>query len=385
MTTGDWKACTGSAMGTPMSIATPIAEGTRLNHVQALRGLAALLVLLAHMAQVEIRGTDRTILPESFDWGMMGVDLFFVISGFIMVFVTRNWRENHLHDRLARVGEFLFARVTRIYPLYWIVTLALFMVWMLRPDMVFSSSPNEPQIFNTVFLVPAYAYPLLEVGWTLVYEMGFYLLFGLLLLAPARWRPWGLLAWAAITLTGNLSGWQTGSAIAFHAFNPLVFEFLAGAATGLIFLRIKGDRIYGAILLAIGLAGLFMWFFSAVPFQDGWPRVLCLTLPSCAVLLGAAWMDRAGLRAPRFMVHLGDWSYALYLTHLLTLVLVARLWRKAGLEDVPSIVLLVVMGVAAILVAALTYRLIERPLLTLAKASRKRLFKERPSAAPAAR
>lgn len=360
-----------------MSIATPIPEGTRLDHVQVLRGLAASLVLLAHMGQVEARGSDRVILPESLDWGMMGVDLFFVISGFIMVFVTRHWQEKQFRARSARVGEFLFARATRIYPLYWIITLALFAVWIVRPDLVFSSSPNEPQVLNTILLIPAYAYPLLEVGWTLVYEMGFYLLFGILLLAPARWRPLGLLAWAIITLIGNLAGGQNLSALAFHAFNPLVFEFLAGAATGLIFLNVRGDRTFGFILLAIGLVGLFMWFFSAVPFQDGWPRVLCLTLPSCTLLLGAAWLDRAGVRAPSFLISLGDWSYSLYLTHLLTLVLIARLWRMAGLETLPSIILLITMGIASIIVAALTYFLIERPLLNLARTSRKRIFDRR--------
>lgn len=371
----------GLCHGRPMAIASPIPSAQRLEHVQALRGLAALLVMFAHMVQIEPRGVDAPILPASLDWGMMGVDLFFVISGFIMVYVTRDWQADRLDTRSRQVGEFLFARATRIYPLYWIITLALFVVWLVQPDMVFSSSPNEPQLLNTILLVPAYAYPMLEVGWTLVYEMGFYLGFAVLLLAPSRWRPWALLLWAVITLGGNLAGWQGLSAIAFHLFNPLVLEFLAGTATGLIFLRVKGDRMVGTVLVMIGLSGLFMWMFSDVPFQDGWPRVLSLTLPSCMVLLGAAWLDRAGVKAPKFMVHLGDWSYSLYLTHLLSLVFLARVWRWVGLEALPAPLLLITLTLFGISVAALTYFLIERPLLRAARTSRERLFSKREPAA----
>jgi exopolysaccharide production protein ExoZ len=117
--------------------------------------------------QIEGRTAVNPILPSQLDWGMMGVDLFFVISGFIMVYITRDWREGGGR----KVPEFLFARITRIYPLYWVVSGALLAVWFVRPDLVFSSSRNTPELLNSLFLIPAHAYPLLEVGWTLVYEM----------------------------------------------------------------------------------------------------------------------------------------------------------------------------------------------------------------------
>lgn len=357
-----------------MAIATP----SRLDHVQALRGLAAMLVLFAHLALIEGRTAANPILPSSLDWGMMGVDLFFVISGFIMVYVTRDWQDGGGR----RVPEFLFARATRIYPLYWVVTAALFAVWLVRPDLVFSSSPNNPTVINTLFLMPGWAYPLLEVGWTLVYEMMFYVLFALLLFLPRRFRPLGLLTWAAIALAGNLLDWQsqipavsvTSTAIAFHLFNPLVFEFLAGAAVGWLYLKRTGDKTVSLALIMFGLIGMGLWLFSAVPFEDGWPRVLRLTLPAGALVLGAAWLSSTPVKAPRFAVTLGDWSYSLYLTHLLSLVAMSKLWQMSGLQDLPSPLLIALLLSVSLIVAGLTYRFIEKPLINLARRGRQRLF-----------
>ena len=326
-----------------------------------------MLVLLSHLVQVEGRTTSAPLLPDSLAFGMMGVDLFFVISGFIMVFVTRDW---HAPGRQA---EFLFARAARIYPLYWIVSLAVLAVWLVRPDLVFSSSPNEPQLLNSVLLTPAYAYPLLEVGWTLVYEMGFYLVFALLLFLPGRLRPWGLAAWGAVVALGLALGWHHVNAVLFHLVNPLTFEFLAGAAVALAFLRWEGNRALGWALFAAGLASLLAWLvIGDGSFEDGWARVTRFALPSAGLVLGAALLDRHGVGAPKALTRLGDWSYSLYLTHLLSLVLLSKLFRLAGL-DVPGL-FAVSATVFAVVVAALTYRLIEAPLHDGARRVRRRLF-----------
>jgi exopolysaccharide production protein ExoZ len=349
-----------------MSIATP----TRLDHVQALRGVAAFLVLMAHLMQIEARTAASPILPGQLDWGMMGVDLFFVISGFIMVYITRDWRAGGGR----KVPEFLFARVSRIYPLYWIISAALLAVWFIRPDLVFSSSPNEPQLLNSLLLVPAYAYPMLEVGWTLVYEMMFYCLFALILILPGRFRPMALFVWAALVVLGNQLGGQAAGAIPFHLFSSLSLEFLAGAATALIYLRFHGSRPLAYALITLGIVGMGIWFFIGGPFQNEWPRVLLLTLPACTLILGAAWLDRHGATAPRAAVILGDWSYSLYLTHLLSLVLLARLWTMAGLQDVAAPILILTLVIFSLMVAGITYHLIEKPLIGVAKRARERLF-----------
>lgn len=352
-----------------MSIATP----TRLNHVQALRGVAAFLVLVAHMMQIEGRTADTPILSSHLEWGMMGVDLFFVISGFIMVYITRDWRAGGGR----RLPEFFFARISRIYPLYWIVSAVLLAVWLVRPDLIFSSSPNEPQLINSVFLIPAYAYPLLEVGWTLVYEMMFYVLFAAILILPSRLRPLGLALWAGLVIVGNMLGGQGAGALPFHLFSSLSLEFIAGAATAYLYLRVQGTRPLAYALIAAGVVGMGIWFFIGGSFEDQWPRVIRLTGPACALILGAAWLDRHGAFAPRAAVTLGDWSYSLYLTHLFSLVVMAKLWTLAGLNDLPSVFLIICLIGSSLIVAGLTYHLIEKPLIQLARRLRGSLFKSK--------
>lgn len=352
--------------GAGMSITTP----TRLDHVQALRGFAALLVLLSHLMQVVNRNAFAPDLPRQLEWGMMGVDLFFVLSGFIMIYITRDWTTRGVR----RIPEFLFARATRIYPLYWIVSLPLFGLWLVRPDMVFSSSASEPQWLNSIFLVPAYAYPMLEVGWTLVYEMMFYLLFALILILPLRWRPLALLGWAAVVLGGNLAGAQAWGAVSFHLFSALSLEFLAGAATALIYLRLKGSAGMALLLVGAGLLGLLVWFVAGGVFEDEWPRVLRLTLPACALVLGAAWLDRHGVPAWTPAIRLGDWSYSLYLTHLLSLVAIEKLWLALGLTALPGWLFPIVLIIGSLIAGGLTYRWIEKPLITHTRSARKRLF-----------
>lgn len=346
-----------------MAIATP----SRLSHIQSLRGVAALLVMLAHLSAIEARSVPAPLLPDSFAFGMLGVDLFFVISGFIMVFVTRDWA------RPGRVGEFLFARTGRIYPLYWIVTAALFAVWLVRPDLVFSSSESAPSVLNTVLLTPAYSYPLLEVGWTLVYEMGFYLVFALLLFLPARLRPLGLLAWGAAVAAGLALGLHRTNAVAFHLFNPLTFEFLLGCASALAYLRWQGSRAMGWALVLAGAATFALWLvIGDASFDDGWPRVIRFAAPSASLVLGAALLDRHGVGTPRWLERIGDWSYSLYLTHLLSLSLLAMVWRRLGMETAALFNAAAI--VFALAVAGLTYRLIEAPLHRGARSLRRRLF-----------
>lgn len=353
-----------------------IATSTRLSHVQTLRGFAAMLVLFSHLFVIEGRASANPILPEAATFGMMGVDLFFVISGFIMVYVTREWAQSGI-GKGARIWDFLFARVSRIYPLYWVVSAAVLAVWIVRPDLVFSSSENDPQLLNSLLLMPAWAYPLLEVGWTLVFEMGFYLVFALLLFLPRRLRPAGLCLWGGAVALGLATGLSEKNPLFWHLFHPLTFEFLAGAFAARLFLRFDGSIPLAYVLILLGLSGFLFWTLLGGDFENGWWRVIRFTLPSVTLLLGAAWLDRHEVGAWQPAITLGDWSYSLYLTHLLSLSVIALIWRRFGFSDLPSILFLLVATVAAIIVSGLTYRLIEAPLLARTRSIRRAHFQSR--------
>ena len=338
----------------------------RLVNIQALRGVAALGVLAAHLAVIERRYGDGALTPDWFDLGLAGVDLFFVISGFVMVYVTRD-----LVASRCAIFSFLYKRATRIYPLYWAVSLAVLAVFLVRPDFVNSSQGNQADIVASFLLIPQRQYPLLLVGWTLVHEVYFYLVFALLLAAPRKWRPPLLALWGALALVGYALGASRLGAWAALAVNPLTLEFLMGCAVGLLFLR--GARTAGRLALAagglicLGVLGLRMG--GLAPFSSDALRTALFGPAFALILYGAVAIETTGrFSAPRWAQRLGDASYSLYLTHLLTLSALGRIWAliaAPGRWD-NAIVLPLIAG-AAIAGAYLTYLLVERPLFARAR------------------
>jgi len=352
-----------------MSFETP-EPGGRLGNIQALRGIAALLVVFAHLLIIERKYSPDQILGEYMGFGLAGVDLFFVISGFIMVHVAA-----HSKRGPRPVLDFLFARITRIYPLYWLVSAALVVIWVWRPELVFSSVSQAPDMLKSFALYPDTRPPLLVIGWTLVHEMGFYLVFALVLLLKPKWLLPFLGLWALVLAAGQFYGLDTAGPVRAILFSPLSYEFLAGALAGWIFHKSKAKfaaatLIVGLILWAVTLYVLIS--AGHVMIESPMGRAIHFALPATLVVYGLA-----GLKTnmPKWSQTLGDWSYALYLTHILSLSLFGRIWAKFAAQgkwdNLPALIL---MTLASIAVAGLTYKLAEKPMLLVAKALRRRIF-----------
>lgn len=175
----------------------PVPHDRKLGNVQALRAVAALLVVTVHLVNPNF---EKQYLEGDAvaGWlslpGQCGVDLFFVISGVIMTLTT--WR---LARGASEAKSFLVRRVKRVYPIYWVVTVPLFGLFLVDPDLV-NNQAHPPQPLQSFLILPQAGYPLVTVGWTLVYEMYFYVIFTAALLAPRRVLPWIIAAWATVTV-----------------------------------------------------------------------------------------------------------------------------------------------------------------------------------------
>lgn len=352
-----------------MSFETP-APANRLANVQSLRGIAALLVVFSHLLVIERKYSPDQLLDTWMSFGMVGVDLFFVISGFIMVHVAMNMRRGG-----KSALEFLFARITRIYPLYWLVSVALLIVWLVRPDMVFSGFKAEPNIIKSFLLYPDTRDPLLAVGWTLIHEIGFYLVFALALLLKPRYLLPFLLLWAGIITFGQLVNIDTLGVVPKLFLSPLSYEFIAGALAAWVFHKWRAKFALPILLagLALWAAALFVLISAGHSMIDSpLGRIIHFALPATLTVYGLA-----GLKTnmPKCTQTLGDWSYSLYLTHVLSLTLVGRVWHKFAQNSIwDNVPALLIMTIASIMVAGLTYKLAEKPMLTAAKALRRRFF-----------
>ncbi len=354
----------------------------KLMSVQALRGIAALLVLIFHIDAMFREGAPRSRDFGDF-WarGFAGVDMFFVISGFIMVWVTAE-----VLPSLKSAGRFLYNRIVRIYPLWWIF--AGLMMLYFYTSVGAPAAPNKatgdaigPYILKSLLLLPQAHDPVLGVGWTLIHEMLFYVLFAAGLLLPRRFLPVWLAGWTlAIVAFGFLGPDQP-----LHAknlvqlfFSPLNLEFVLGACVALYLLRENGRS--SALWLIAGIALFVLGLLFHVPGKYGnfnWIRALAYGVPSAMMILGAVWMERQGiLKIPNPLRHLGDWSYSLYLSHFLVIRSIKRLWLMAdpylpvplkwGAEGWLDNVLYIALAISAsIIFACISYHVIEKTLLKL--------------------
>ena len=209
----------------------------RLQSLQVLRAIAALMVVVSHLYGFDQRFFGGPVLPEVVQLGLAGVDLFFVLSGFVMVYITR-----YGYVQTGFVSAFLLSRVSRIYPLWWLALGASSVIYWVRPETL-AGIGSPPNLLADFLLWPHERLPLLTIGWTLIHEMYFYLAFALLLLLPARLFFIGLTAWLTLVVFANLTISALGlvvSAPLLLVTHPLTIEFGFGVVVGC--LCIKSDK-----------------------------------------------------------------------------------------------------------------------------------------------
>lgn len=358
-----------------------------LHSLQSLRAVAALLVLAGHMAQIDGRFFSQPVTSGQWSLGFAGVDLFFVISGFVMVYITHGKPRGDAHF----IGRFAYARFTRVYPIYWFFTLLALAAYLLIPDAL-NRSLDDLHIWQSFTLWPIEnEVPILHVGWTLTHEIYFYLAFTLFLALPERWLPALLAGWVGLVVAGSLA-LDGLPAIGALIVNPLTIEFILGAAAAmLICSRERRFARAALILAAVWAVGACIALSpeNAEAFPGGWLRVAAFGIPSALLVYGAVSLEMKGaLKLPGWLVIIGDWSYALYLSHLLVLSGLVRVWVSVLPDFGPmaSLAFLIVSVVLCIAVAGAGFRLLEFPALKATRRLGDRLFngRHRPRRAPAA-
>ncbi len=314
----------------------------RLASIQYLRAAAALGVVIYHALQWRAGG---------FDIGRAGVDIFFVVSGFVL------WRATAA--RPTTPAAFLVDRGRRILPAYWLATLVAAAIAALAPAFMPQVRPGFSHLLLSLALVPHFdprglPFPTLPPGWSLCYEAAFYLLFAAALGLPRPWRAGGLIA----SLFGlAAAGYVLRDPAFVLGANGLVLEFAAGIGIGLFAERgALPSRRWGWAMLLAGLTGFALTQAPGV-FVELW-RPLLWGAPAALVVAGAAAIEAAaGARRWPPGLALGDASYALYLVHLPLVALAAHALAAADTTFfLPVALAISVLGALAV------HRWVERPL-----------------------
>ena len=336
-------------------------EAGPLLSIQVLRAVAALAVVMPHInREFELKLALPDALPlEVFKVGNVGVDLFFVISGFIMVYVSEP-----LFGRRDAPRSFLLRRFARIIPLYWASSGLLLGYVLLRYSDLAAANMSASAVLASFAFVPypkpdGSVVPINAIGWTLNYEMFFYAAFAVALLASRGVAVLAVTVAFSLLVTLGL-WWRLPGPLAFWA-DPIVLEFVVGMWIALAFrrgMRLPAWVTYGLLLagVAIILGGVF-WGYELLP------RVLGRGVPA-GVIIAAVVMANAQATSAlgwRVLGFLGDASYALYLTHPASLTLPRILFP--GLIDPaahPWAYAAELVGVA-VAVAILVHLAFERP------------------------
>jgi exopolysaccharide production protein ExoZ len=351
---------------------------SRLLTLQVVRGVAANLVVLQHLTEFEPRYAG-TNLPPMAHYGDLGVDIFFVLSGFIMVAVA---------GRGISAPQFLWRRAARIYPTYWLATLIMLAAAVFVPGLVHESIASIPLWRSFLLVAASPEQPVVSVGWTLVHEIYFYLVFAIFLAVRIPFIL-GAIAWVAIIILARLilpDELMNSSPVLKMATSPLTFEFMMGLVIGVLWIERQPPQILvsaGAvapIAFAVALLPIIAVHFylfahevptiGIIPFGDGLYSVLCRVLMfgiPIALLLYSLVTYEAHFpkRVPRLLVALGDWSYSVYLFHFMLLSALGRavLWVFPGHGIIASITLFVAGFAVVNLAGSAVYVLFERPML----------------------
>ena len=338
----------GISDSSPVAGGNILKTGSDIKSIQYLRAIAAISVLCFHVS--ETYGLNFRI-------GAAGVDIFFVISGFIMWVTTAG--------KPIGPQEFMWRRIIRIVPLYWIATLATFAVAVLKPQFFFDTNSSVGNLLGSLFFVPIVKdealHPVVEQGWTLSYEMFFYLIFSVSLLLPEFRRLWFLIAaLSAIVVAHFLL--PTGYAAIFT--QPIILEFAAGIVIGHLWKQ--GYRLPFPAAVGLLIAGFVLLVASdPLPHLE---RAIRWGLPAVLLLSGAVFAERErGIPKLAFLHFLGDASYSIYLWHVLTGIMVTALLLRVA---VPHDMQPITIALGSLAFAIVCYLGIERPIQRKIRSSR---------------
>lgn len=329
----------------------------KFESVQSLRGIAALFVLMQHICFIER--------------GSFGVDIFFLISGFIMMYVTQKDTEH-----------FVIKRVIRIIPLYYAMTFVSYVALLATPGLFDRTVASPIYLVKSLLFIPfslsGVTQPLLRVGWTVNYEVLFYVLFFVAM--KISWRYRAVICAGMLVVLAVIGIWVPGGMepISFWT-DSIILEFAAGMGLFYVFRWIYHRYVEDAEnelesknaankhvgkCVACGLllvcAGLFVyeWQSYESPFLGTLPQVVRWGIPSVFILC-MVFVIGLGVRMPRVLVLLGNMSFSIYLLHYYPMRVLNKLIGNTKTPDIKEVLLTIVVVAMTLIGAWICYQLIE--------------------------
>ncbi|MES2103862.1 MAG: acyltransferase [Pseudomonadota bacterium] len=334
----------------------------RMRSVEGARGVAAFIVVLMHAANLMAveHFSGHVGLGGIFGFGYVGVDFFFVLSGFIISFV-------HFGDigKPRRMGFYLSRRIFRIYPIYLFCLSLSVLVLLAGRFVLHKDTPlgfTVSDVAGTIFLLPVSEPQFVGVAWSLQFEIMFYALFAILILSK-RFGVGLFSLWAAVIVWRLLFFPSIPSFGGFLSAYSL--QFLFGVVTG-VTMSTRDFKWVGKPMLVLGIAG-----FAAAAYYERYLAVIphgalgqvFLGLSAAVILFSLVEMEKSKvIQTPGFMYKLGSISYSIYLSHIIFINLIYSVMLKLGIyQRLPELVIFIIAVLGALACASLIGFLVELP------------------------
>lgn len=330
-----------------------IQQDKKYTSLQILRALAAWTVVYHHYMQLYFGFEADTYIGNFFSkYGNLGVDIFFVLSGFVMYFASRNTKKS------ARA--FIIDRVFRIAPIYWFYTLVIIICIFLMPKEFGYTDYNIKTLTASLLFLPHWNhsglgyFPILTVGWTLNFEMFFYACLALCMgLTRKYFFPLLCVGFVCLPLLYPRDVIYSTVASSF-----MLYEFLAGLLLAVMFASKSGDfftKKFPRSALLLGAAAVTSSAIILVLYHAKFPFAVSIVL---LALVAERFIDRRSAWA-KILARLGDESYSTYLAHVVVIGIAMHLTGK-NLSQTEQLLTVFSITLGIWVVSKISYRCIER-------------------------
>lgn len=337
-----------------------------INSIQILRGVAAVVVLIYHVSGFLRVNYSQVIFADFFRKGFAGVDLFFVISGFIISYTTKTYIGNP-----TKFKEYWKKRIIRIYPIYWIVLGGIQLLQLILSNYLkVTSFETYSNIgiwahFKTYTLLPKHV-AIDPVTWTMSYEIYFYALFSIVILSKRLWIIPAIILGLTVhnSIVHPVFDPENGFSYYNFVFSNYNYEFLMGILISHYYDKIRFSSYISILLISIAVLIIYFWG-DFVGDYDNFKRILIFGSAASLILVSSINIEKAGLLiAPSFCISVGSASYVLYLIHFPFLLILNRIPNMFGvtLDAFQTSLYNYVVVVINILVAVFLHKKVELPL-----------------------
>ena len=334
----------------------PMREKGKYASIEIGRGLASALVVFHHAGN--IMSQPRFYGSDPFDGHLrnfnVGVDFFFVLSGFIIAWI--HWADI---GQSGRLKSYASKRFLRIYPPYWGVLLPLIALYQVFPQAGVESQRDPINIGLSLLLLPFTAQPVLGVAWTLTHEIFFYVVFAGIILAGRKALIFFPL-WALAIIAGHFAG-PLNFPLSFFL-NPFNLEFIMGVGAAWL---LKNVRIPAPMLVAsVGALTFILLMLFAVNIQDdNLVGRLAFGISSLLFVLGAVEVERhRKVALPRALLFFGASSYAVYLVHPVALSFCIQVVKRLAGNTMSLEIIAIIIALMGIVAGCLYHILLEKRL-----------------------